>query len=85
MCYTKKTLIYGAIHGFEGQVSVFNFENGPTYRCLYPTPPKSGALPACSENGVLGVLPGIIGNFQALETIKVITGIEKNYLGKYFL
>ncbi len=81
----KKTLIYGAIHGFEGQVSVFNFENGPTYRCLYPTPPKTGALPACSENGVLGVLPGIIGNFQALETIKVITGIGEKLSGKILL
>ena len=78
-------MIYGAIHGFEGQVSVFNFENGPTYRCLYPTPPKTGALPACSENGVLGVLPGIIGNFQALETIKVITGIGEKLSGKILL
>ena len=53
-------------------------------KLLYPTPPKTGALPACSENGVLGVLPGIIGNFQALETIGAITGIGENYLGKYF-
>ncbi|MFX0558334.1 molybdopterin-synthase adenylyltransferase MoeB [Maribacter sp. CXY002] len=71
----KKPLVYGALHGFEGQVSVFNFNNGPTYRCLYPTMPKPNEVPNCNEHGVLGILPGIIGNLQALEAVKVIAGI----------
>lgn len=71
----KKPYVYGALHGFEGQVSVFNYENGPTYRCLFPTMPKADEVPNCNEHGVLGILPGIVGNLQALETIKVITGI----------
>lgn len=80
-----KVLIYGSIFQFEGQVSVFNYQNGPTYRCLYPSPPSSDILPNCSEIGVLGVLPGIIGSFQALETIKVITGTGDNLSGKLLL
>jgi len=71
----KKPFVYGALHGFEGQVSVFNYENGPTYRCLFPIMPKADAVPDCNENGVLGVLPAIIGNFQALEVVKVICGL----------
>ncbi|MBT8321918.1 MAG: HesA/MoeB/ThiF family protein [Eudoraea sp.] len=70
----NKAFIYGALHGFEGQVSVFNFQDGPTYRCLFPEIPGATEVPSCDENGVLGVLPGIIGNFQALEAVKVITG-----------
>ena len=80
-----KVLIYGAIYQFEGQVSVFNYKNGPTYRCLFPNPPSSNALPSCSEVGVLGVLPGIIGSFQALESIKVITGVGIPLSGKVML
>ena len=71
----QKPFVYGALHGFEGQVSVFNTTTGPTYRCLFPTMPKEGMIPNCSENGVLGILPGIVGNLQALETVKLITGI----------
>ena len=70
---TNKPLVFGAIYKFEGQVSVFNHMNGPTYRCLFPTPPKPGEVPNCSEIGVLGVLPGIIGSMQANEVIKIIT------------
>ena len=81
----NKVLIYGAIYQFEGQVSVFNFKNGPTYRCLFPYPSKSNPLANCSEVGVLGVLPGIIGNFQALEVIKVITGLGEPLTGKVLL
>jgi len=77
-----KPLIHGSIFKFEGQVSVFNYENGPTYRCLFPEPPSAGSVPNCSEIGVLGVLPGIVGNYQALETIKVITGIGETLSGK---
>lgn len=70
-----KPFVYGALHGYEGQVSVFNHQSGPTYRCLFPTMPKENEVPNCNEHGVLGILPGIIGNLQALETIKVLTGI----------
>ena len=71
----NKPFIYGALHGFEGQVSVFNYNGGPTYRCLFPEMPSADAVPNCNEHGVLGIVPGIIGNLQALETIKVITEI----------
>ncbi|MCH2021357.1 MAG: HesA/MoeB/ThiF family protein [Saprospiraceae bacterium] len=79
---TGKPLVYGSIFRFEGQVSVFNYENGPSYRCLYPDPPKQNEVPNCSEIGVLGVLPGIIGNLQANEALKIILGIGENLSGK---
>ncbi len=79
---SDKPLVHGSIFKFEGQVSVFNYQNGPTYRCLFPEPPAAGSVPSCSEIGVLGVLPGIIGNYQALETIKLITGIGDVLSGK---
>ncbi len=69
----NKVFVSGAIHGFEGQLSVFNYKNGPTYRCLFPSMPEQGNIPDCNENGVLGVIPGIIGTMQALEAVKVIT------------
>lgn len=72
---TNKPLVYGAIHKFEGQITVFNYQNGPSYRCLFPDPPKAGSVPNCSEIGVLGVLPGIIGVHQANETLKIILNI----------
>lgn len=82
-----KPLIYGAIHKFEGQVSVLNHTlngiKGPTYRCLFPSPPTD--MPNCSEVGVLGVLPGIIGTLQASEAIKVITGVGIPLSGKLFI
>jgi len=77
----NKPFIYGALHGFEGQVSVFNYENGPTYRCLFPVMPSTEEIPNCNDNGVLGIIPGIIGNLQALEVVKVITGIGKTLSG----
>ena len=70
-----KPLVFGSIYKFEGQVSVFNYQNGPTYRCLYPTQPEEGEVPNCAEIGVIGVLPGIIGSLQAMETVKLITGL----------
>ncbi|WP_282135694.1 HesA/MoeB/ThiF family protein [Seonamhaeicola maritimus] len=79
---TNKPLVFGAIYKFEGQVSVFNYKNGPSYRCLFPHPPKKDAVPNCSEIGVLGVLPGIIGSMQANEVIKVILGIGNVLSGK---
>jgi len=79
---TNKPLVYGAIYKFEGQVAVFNYKNGPSYRCLFPKSPKEGAIPNCSEIGVLGVLPGIIGSMQANEVIKIILGIGDVLSGK---
>ena len=80
-----KPLVFGAIFKFSGQLSVFNFENGPTYRCLFPNPPGTDALPTCGEVGVLGVLPGIIGAMQALEGIKIITGLGEVMSGRILL
>ncbi|MBC2840562.1 HesA/MoeB/ThiF family protein [Robiginitalea sp. SC105] len=71
-----KPWVYGALHGYEGQVSVFNYKGGPTYRCLFPEPPPSGEIPDCDTLGTLGVLPGLIGNMQALEATKVLSGTE---------
>ena len=69
-----KPNVYGSIFRFEGQVTVFGMPEGPCYRCLYPEPPPPGLVPSCAEGGVLGVLPGIIGSLQAMETIKLILG-----------
>ena len=73
-----KPLIYGSVQRFEGQVTVFNcnFES-PNFRDLLPVPPSPGAIPSCSEAGVIGVMPGLIGLLQATETIKLITGIGR--------
>lgn len=73
---TNKPVVYGAIYKFEGQVSVFNYNNGPSYRCLFPITPKKGSVANCSEVGVLGVLPGIIGTMQANEVLKIILGFD---------
>ena len=81
----KKPLIHGSINEFEGMVSVFNFNEGPTYRCLFPEQLDPSSIPTCAQAGVLGVLPGIIGSWQALETIKVITGLGEPLSGKVLL
>ena len=80
-----KPFVYGAIHGFEGQASVFNWRHGPTYRCLYPAPSDADAVPNCAEAGVLGVLPGLIGTIQATEAVKVLTGIGETLSGRLLL
>lgn len=80
---TGKPLVFGAIFKFDGQVSVFNYKEGPTYRCLFPNPPAPGEVPSCSEIGVIGVLPGIIGTLQANEVIKMITGVGEVLSGKF--
>ena len=69
-----KPNVYGSVFRWEGQISVFATEGGPCYRCLFREPPPPGLVPNCAEGGVLGVLPGIIGSIQALETIKLILG-----------
>lgn len=80
-----KPNVYGSIFRFEGQVSVFYAKEGPCYRCLYPEPPPPGLVPSCAEGGVLGVLPGIIGCLQALETIKLILGKGDPLIGRLLL
>ncbi|MGA8029020.1 MAG: molybdopterin-synthase adenylyltransferase MoeB [Bryobacteraceae bacterium] len=70
----KKANVYGSIFRFEGQATVFAYEDGPCYRCLYPEPPPPGLVPSCAEGGVLGILPGLIGVIQATETVKIILG-----------
>ena len=80
-----KPLVYGAIYTFQGQVSVFNYKGGPTYRCLFPDPPDPRDAPNCSEIGVIGVLPGLIGTLQASEVIKVLTGVGEPLSGALLL
>jgi len=79
------TNVYGAVQGFEGQVSVFKPAAGPCYRCLFAEPPPAGAAPSCSEAGVLGVAPGIIGLLQALEAMKLIVGFGEPLIGRLLL
>jgi adenylyltransferase/sulfurtransferase len=81
--FLKKPLVHGAIHRFEGQATVFAPHlGGPCYRCMLPEMPAPGSVPSCAEAGVLGVLPGIIGSIQAMETLKLILGIGELPLGK---
>ncbi|MDA0322246.1 MAG: molybdopterin-synthase adenylyltransferase MoeB [Verrucomicrobia bacterium] len=80
-----KPNVYGSIFRFEGQASVFHAKQGPCYRCLYPEPPPPGLVPSCAEGGVLGVLPGIIGTIQAMETIKLIIGRGDSLVGRLVL
>jgi sulfur-carrier protein adenylyltransferase/sulfurtransferase len=80
-----KPNVYGSIFRFEGQASLFYAREGPCYRCLYSEPPPPGLVPSCAEGGVLGVLPGIIGSIQALETIKWIIGAGDSLIGRLVL
>ncbi len=80
-----KPNVYGSIFRFEGQASVFYAKEGPCYRCLYPEPPPPGLVPSCAEGGVLGVLPGIIGVMQAIETVKLILGRGESLIGRLVL
>jgi len=75
-------VVHGSIFRFEGMVSVFDPKNGPTYRDMVPEPPPAELAPSCAEAGVLGVLPGIIGSIQALETIKVLLGLGEPLIGR---
>ena len=80
-----KPNVYGSIYRFDGQVSVFNHDSGPCYRCLYPSPPPPNLVPSCAEGGVLGVLPGIIGTMQANEALKLILDIGEPMVGRFLL
>jgi sulfur-carrier protein adenylyltransferase/sulfurtransferase len=82
---TGKTNIHGSIFRFEGQVTVFKPKEGPCYRCLYPEPPPPGLVPNCQEGGVLGVLAGIIGNLQVVETLKLILDQGETLVGSLLL
>ena len=75
-------VVHGSIFQYEGQITVFDPKNGPTYRDVFPEPPESGTAPNCTEAGVLGVLPGIVGSIQALETIKLILEIGEGLSGR---
>ncbi|HEX7192883.1 MAG TPA: molybdopterin-synthase adenylyltransferase MoeB, partial [Thermoanaerobaculia bacterium] len=80
-----KPNVYGSVFRFEGQVSVFDADRGPCYRCLYPEPPPPHLVPSCAEAGVLGVLPGVVGMLQATEAIKLIAGIGEPLIGKLIM
>lgn len=80
-----KPNVYGSIFRFEGQATVFNYQDGPNYRDLFPEPPPPGMVPSCAEGGVLGVLCGIIGSIQATETIKIILGMKDTLSGRLLL
>lgn len=82
---TNKPVVMGSVFQFEGQVTVYNYQNGPTYRCLYPESPEEGSVPNCSEIGVVGVLPGIIGCMQANEVIKLICGYGQSLSGSLWV
>jgi sulfur-carrier protein adenylyltransferase/sulfurtransferase len=77
--------VYGSIFRFEGQNSVFWGERGPCYRCLFAEPPPPGLVPSCAEGGVLGVVPGIVGTIQAMETIKLILGLGDSLVGRLLI
>lgn len=81
----KKPNVYGSIFRFEGQATVFAYEDGPCYRCLYPEPPPPGLVPSCAEGGVLGILPGVIGLIQATEAVKIILGVGETLKNRLLL
>lgn len=84
--FLGKPNVHGSIFQFEGQATVFDTKTGgPCYRCLYPAPPPPGMAPSCAEAGVLGVLPGVIGVMQAIETIKIIIGTGETLTGRLLL
>lgn len=82
---TRTPNVYGSIYQFEGQVSVFCTDSGPSYRCVFPEPPPPGTVPSCAEGGVLGVLPGIVGSIQAAEVLKLLAGAGELLIGRLLL
>ena len=74
--------VYGAVHRFEGQASVFGAPDGPCYRCLFREPPPPELVPSCAEAGVLGVVPGLVGTIQATEAIKILLGLGDTLVGR---
>jgi sulfur-carrier protein adenylyltransferase/sulfurtransferase len=82
---SKKPFVYGSVFRFEGHASVFNYEEGPCYRCLFPNPPPKNSAQNCGDAGVLGVVSGIIGTIQATEAIKLILGVGQSLSGRYLV
>ncbi|KAJ8432154.1 hypothetical protein Cgig2_006856 [Carnegiea gigantea] len=80
-----KALVSGAALGLEGQLTVYNYKGGPCYRCLFPTPPPMTACQRCADSGVLGVVPGVIGTLQALEAIKIASGVGEPLTGRMLI
>ncbi|MBK8169086.1 MAG: molybdopterin-synthase adenylyltransferase MoeB [Sandaracinaceae bacterium] len=80
--WKKIPVVHGSIFRFDGQVTTFWADKGPCYRCLYPEPPPAHLAPSCSEAGVLGVLPGIVGVIQATEAVKIVLGIGEPLVGR---
>lgn len=83
--YKKIPVVYASIYKFEGQVSVFNYKNGPSYRCLFPQKETLEQVTNCELSGVLGVLPNALGAFQATEVLKIILGIGQVLSGKLLI
>ncbi|AND64883.1 hypothetical protein AX766_11040 [Flavobacterium covae] len=81
---TKKPFVYASIYKFQGQLTVFNYDDGPSYRCLFPEQ-ENNFIPNCTSGGVLGVLPNILGTLQAAEVVKIILQIGKILSGKILL
>src|SRR5579875_3009279 len=81
----RKPDVHGAIFRFDGQLSIFGVEGGPCYRCLYPEPPPEHLVPSCADGGVLGVLAGMVGTFQASEALKLLLGIGSPLVGRLLL
>ncbi len=80
-----KVNVYGSVHRFEGQASIFGLGDGPCYRCLFREPPPAGLVPSCAEAGVFGVLPGLVGMVQAAETLKFLLGVGDSLSGRLLL
>ena len=80
--FLKIPNVHGSIYHFDGQVSVFNHDGGPCYRCLYPEPPPAELAPSCAEAGVIGAICGVIGSYQAVETLKVLLGFGDSLSGR---
>ncbi len=82
----NKPVVYGAIQRFSGQIMVLNYQNGPTLRCIYPSPPHPLETSSCEDAGIIGCIAGAIGSMQAIEVIKIILGLDGVLSGKlYFL
>ncbi len=81
----RKPYVYGSVYRFEGQNSVFAIPGEPCYRCLFAEPPPPGMVPSCAEGGVLGVVPGIVGTIQTMETIKLLLGLGDTLAGRILM
>jgi adenylyltransferase/sulfurtransferase len=81
----NKVLVHASLYKYQGLVSVFNYQNGPSYRCLFPFPPRSSKILDSGSSGIIGALVGTVGAIQANEVIKIITGIGKVLSGKVFI